>query len=56
MKIRATLRGLGMFVGKIRTITRPGSLVFLLESYLSISEANECPTDVNIKRNQQAQM
>ena len=39
-----------MFVGKVQTIIRPGTLVLLL----SISEANECLTGVNMKRNQQA--
>ena len=45
-----------MFVGKVRRITRPGTLVVVfLESCLSISEANECLTRVNMKRNQETQ-
>ena len=46
-----------MFVGKVRTITRPGTIfsVAFLESCLSISEANECLTSVNMKRNQETQ-
>ena len=43
------------FYGKVRTITRPGTLVAFLESCLSISEANECLTSVNMKRNQETQ-
>ena len=40
----ANKKGLGiMLVGKVRTITRPGTLV-LLERCLFISEANECLT------------
>ena len=38
-----------MFVGKVRTITRPGTLV-LPERCLSISEANECLTSATMKR------
>ena len=42
-----------MFVEKKLTITRIN--VAFLESCLCISEANECLTYVNMKRNQQAQ-
>ena len=46
-------RRLSMFVGKFRTITRPGTLVlFFLKS---ISEENECLRGVNMKWNQQDQ-
>ena len=41
-----------MFVGKVRTITRPGTLVLLFfKAVYILSEANECLTSVNMKRN-----
>ena len=43
-----------MFVGKVRTITRPLNIsAAYLESFLSISEANGCLTSVNMKRNKE---
>ena len=41
-----------MFVGIVRTMIRPGTFsVAFLQRCLSISEANECLTSVNMKRN-----
>ena len=44
-----------MFVGKVRTLNTSWNIsVAFRESCLSISEANECLTSVNMKRNEQA--
>ena len=45
-----------MFVEKVGTITRPGTLVLLfLKQIIYIKKENECLTSVNMKRNQEIQ-
>ena len=47
-------RGLGMFLGKVQTMTSWNISVAFLENCLSISKANECLPGINMKQNQQA--